>query len=316
MKFEKLRFHPKLDDKIFMTLIAVLVIYAIVQSITATQYYYLGFLSNVLIFGIFALAYNLLHGYTGLLSFGHAGFFIIGAYGGALAMSNASNNVWLGFLGSLGISAAFAFVTGFFSVRSRGIYFALLTLAFGMLPFLAINSPLRRLTGGSMGWHLIYAPPFFFDLSNKLLFFLFTVGISIAVYVILRIMINSPFGQSLKGIRDNELKLEGLGYNTRRLKYTAVTISGAISGVAGYLYLLLNLSISPSIGGYFISAKVIFVSLIGGVSGLVGPLLGTFVWFLIDEFLVAPGFLELTLGITLAVVILRFPGGIMGIFKK
>lgn len=313
------RFPLQMDDKVLLLIIAALIAFAILRATLNLPTYYLILLANILIFGILALGYNLLHGHTGLLSFGHAGFYLMGAYAGAITLQLTGGNVWLGFLGALVISTAFAFIVGFIAVRIRGIYFALITLAFSMIPYLAIlriRGALRELSGGHMGLHLGYPPPFIFDLGNPLLFFFFTLGVFIAVYIIMRIIINSNFGQSLKCVKDNELKLEGLGYNTRRLKYIAVTISGSFGGLAGYLYLLSNLSINPTLGNYYISVKIIVVSLIGGVNSIIGPLLGTFVWYGIERFLVVPGFLEITLGVTLVIVILRLPFGITGLIKR
>lgn len=311
------RFHLEMDDKILLGVIGGLIVFSIVQSVVQLPPYYLSFVSNILIFGIFGLAYNLLHGHTGLLSFGHAGFFLVGAYAGALTLQFTGYNAYLGFIASLVISAIFALVVGFIAVRGRGIYFAILTLALSMIPFLLIRDTFREQTWGTMGWHLRgVIPPFFFDLGNPLLFLFFSLGVLIIVYIILRIIINSSFGQRLKCVKDNELKLEGLGYNTRRLKYLAVAISGLFSGLSGFLYLLNNGSIFPELGLYFYSAKVIFVALMGGVGGIIGPLLGTFVWYFIEEFLVVPGFLEITLGIALIIVVLRFPTGITGLFKR
>jgi branched-chain amino acid transport system permease protein len=138
----------------------------------------------------------------------------------------------------------------------------------------------------------------------------------IGVYILLRFIITSPFGVSLRCIKENELKLSSLGYNAWWHKTLAVTISGTLTGFAGYLYLLKNLSISPVLGTYFISAKVVLCTLIGGLSTFVGPLVGVVVWFLIEEFLVQPGFLEIILGSALVIVILRFPQGIVGEFLK
>ena len=315
--FERLiRFHLEMDDKILLGVIGGVIVFSIVQAAVLPPYY-LGFVSNILIFGIFGLAYNLLHGHTGLVSFGHAGFFVVGAYAGALTMQFTGYNAYLGFIACLVGSAAFAFFVGFVAVRLRGIYFAVLTLALSMIPYFLIRDIFVGLTWGVMGWHLREViPRFLFDLGNPLLFLFFSLGVLIVVYIILRIIINSSFGQCLKCIKDNELKLEGLGYNTRRLKYIAVTISGLFSGVAGYLYLLNNSSIFPELGLYFYSAKVIFVALMGGIGSIIGPLLGTFIWFFIEEFLVVPGFLEITLGIALLVIILRFPTGVIGLFKR
>jgi len=185
-----------------------------------------------------------------------------------------------------------------------------------MLPWLLIKGPLRDITGGHTGMHLRILPSFFFDLNDSFLFLFFTLGTLIAVYIILRVMVSSPFGLSLRCIKENELKLSSLGYNTWWRKTLAVTISGTLTGFAGYLFLLKNLSISPVLGTYFISAKVILCTLIGGVNTLVGPLVGALVWYLIEEFLVRPGLLEIILGSALVIVILRFPFGIVGGLHK
>lgn len=310
----KLKSIP-LDDKTFVIIIIALLVYSAIQSVLGISSYYLTFISSVITFGILAMAYNLLHGHTGLISFGHAGFYVTGAYAGALTMLYTSS-IWMGFAGTIVGSAVFAFIVGFASVRIRGVYFALLTLSFSMIPFILIRGPLGWLTGGDQGLRIMKYPAFPVDLGNPLTFFFFSLGALVVTYLILRIIISSHYGKCLKCIKDNELKLEGLGYNTRRIKYTAVTISGLLGGLAGYLSVLANLSANVALGTYFVSAKVIFVTLIGGVSSIVGPIIGSFIWNFISEFLVVPGFLEITLGTILLVVILRFPRGLIAIFKK
>jgi len=317
MSTDKLRrFHLEIDDTIFLGIIGGVIVFAIVQPIFNLPDYYFFVLSNIFTFGILALSYNLLHGHTGLLSFGHAGFFLVGAYAGALTLKFSGNSVYFGFIFCLLVSAIFAFIVGFIAVRLRGIYFAILTLAFSMLPFYLIRDTFNKQTNGTMGWHLLVCPPFVVDFRNPLLVCLFALGALTVIYIILRKIINSDFGQCLRCIKNNELKMEALGYNTRQLKYIAVTISGCFAGLAGFLWLLINHSISPSLGSYFMSAKVIFVALIGGVSSIIGPLLGAFMWFIIEEFLILPGFFEITLGVALIIVILWVPSGIMGLFKR
>lgn len=308
--------HFPMEDRIFAIIAAAVIAFAVSQPVLGFSPYYLSFVSNILIFGIAALAYNFLHGSTGLISLGTAGFYMVGAYGGALALRYLGNNFGLGLLGSLGTSAAFALIVGIVATRIRGVYFLLVTFAFSMLPWLLIRGPLSDITGGHTGIQIRILPPFFFDLHDPFLFLLFTAGTLIAVYIILRVIISSPFGLSLRCIKENELKLTSLGYNTWWRKTMAVTISGTLAGFAGYLFLLKNLSISPVMGSFFISAKVILVTLIGGFSTIVGPLAGTFVWFLIEGFLVKPGLLEIILGSALVVVVLRFPLGIIGEFLK
>lgn len=308
--------HLPMEDRIFAIVTAAVIAFAVSQPVLDFSPYYLNFVSNMLIFGIAALAYNLLHGYTGLIPLGTAGFYMVGAYGGALALRYLGNDFGLGLLGSLGVSAAFALIVGIIATRIRGAYFLITTFAFSMLPWILIRGPLRDITGGHTGIHMRILPPFFFDLHDPFLFLLFASGTLIAVYIILRVIVSSPFGLSLRCIKENELKLTSLGYNTWWRKILAFTISGTLAGFAGYLFLLKNLSISPTLGVFFISAKVILVALVGGFSTLVGPLAGTFVWFLIEEFLVAPGLLEIILGSALVIVVLRFPLGIIGEFLK
>jgi len=229
------RFHLEMDDKIFLGVIGGVIVFAIAQSVLHLSSYYSFFLSKICAFAILSLAFNLLYGHTGLLSFGHGGFFLVGAYAGALTLEFTGGNVYLGFIVCIAASALFALVVGSLAVRLRGIYFAILTLAFSMLPYFLIRDTFRALTGGTMGWNFSVLPPFFFDLGNPFLLLLFTLGILIVVYIILRKIISSNFGQCLKCIRDNELKLQGLGYNTKRLMRNAVTISGSLGGLSGYL---------------------------------------------------------------------------------
>jgi branched-chain amino acid transport system permease protein len=241
---------------------------------------------------------------------------MVGAYGGMLAIKYVGNNFGLGLLGALGTAAVFSFIVGAVASRIRGVYFFLITFGFSMLPYLLIKGPLREITGGHTGMHMRVLPPFVFDLRNPYAFLLFTLGMLIGVYILLRFIIASPFGTSLRCIKENEIKLSSLGYNAWWHKTLAVTISGTLTGFAGFLYLLKNSSISPVLGTYFISAKVVLCTLIGGLTTFVGPLVGAIVWFLIEEFLVQPGFLEIILGSALVVVILRFNQGIVGEFLK
>ena len=308
--------HLPWEDRIFAIVIVAVIIFGASQSVLDFSPFYLNFVSNILIFSIAALSYNLLHGYTGLISLGSAGFYMVRAYGGALAMQSLGNNFGIGLLGALGMSAAFSLIVGSVATRIRGVYFLLITFAFSMLPWLLIKGPLRDITGGHTGMHLRIVPSFFFDIGDSSLLLFFTMGILSAVYILLRYIVNSPFGLSLRCIQENELKLSSLGYNTWWRKTLAVTISGTMTGFAGYLFLLKTLSISPVLGTYFISAKVILCTLIGGLNTFVGPLVGSFVWYLIEEFLVRPGLLEIILGAALVIVVLRFPAGITGEFLK
>lgn len=319
-KLEKInrrfRAYLELDDFILATVVVIMMVVALVLSLANISDYYLGFLADIFIFAIFGLGYNLLHGHTGLISFGHAGFFLVGAYAGALSLLYLADNAWLALATSLVVSAVYSLLVGFASVRIKGVYFALLTLAFSIIPYIAVRGPLSSVTGGVRGLQFPVAPNFVFDLTDQRQFFFFAIIAFVIVYVIKRFILRSSYGDCLRGIKDNEIKLEGLGYNTQRIKYLAVTISGTISGFAGFLQLLHSRAIAPEIGNYFISAKVIFASLIGGIGSIIGPLLGSFFWFLVEQFLVRPGFLEIILGAALIIVVLRLPSGFYSLIKK
>ena len=308
--------NAPIEDRIFAILVAVTAIVIAAQPVIGYSIYYVDFISNTLIFGIATISYNLLQGYTGLLSLGTAGFYIMGAYGGGLLMRYWGSNFGIGLLGALGMSGAFALFVGALATRVRGIYFLLVTFGFAMLPYLLIKGPLRAITGGHTGLHLGAPPAFIFDLNDPFLFFFFVWGLLIIVYIVLRLISTSPFGLSLKCIKENETKLSSLGYNTWLRKTLAVTISGTLTGFAGFLFLLKNLSISPVAGTYYISAKVVLCTIIGGLSTFVGPLVGTYFWYFIEEFLVAPGLLEIIMGVALVLVIARFPRGIIGEFLR
>ena len=314
---QRLLLPLRMPHRVFTIIVVAVIVLAVIQRGIGISPYYLHFASGMLIFGIMALGYNLLHGYTGLVSLGSAGFYAVGAYGGALMMDFlGSYDVWGGLLGCLGASALFALIVGVVSTRLGGVSFLLITFAFSMVPYLLIRSPLRDITGGHTGWRLPVTPPFVFDLTDPFLFLFFTLGALVAIYIILSVIVNSPFGLSLLCIKENELKLCSLGYNTWLRKTLAATISGTVIGFAGYLKLLCDFSISAEMGFYYTSAKVILCALIGGTGTLVGPFLGVITWFLIEEFLVTPGLLEIIMGSTLVVVVLRFPFGISGAFRK
>ena len=303
-----------MKDRIFAVFVAAMVVFIAIQAVFGFSVYYVHFISNLLIFGIASMSFNLLYGFGGLLSLATAGYYMVGAYGGMLAIKYIGNNFYIGLLGSLVTTAVFSFIVGAVATRIRGVYFFLITFGFSMLPYLLIRGPAREITGGQTGLHMRVLPSFFFDLKNPYYYLFFVLVLLIVVYILLRYIIASPFGRNLRCIKENELKLSSLGYNTWWNKTVAVTISGTLTGFAGYLYLLKNLSISPVLGTYFMSAKVVLCTLIGGLSTFVGPLVGALVWYIIEEFLVQPGFLEIILGSALVIVILRFPRGIVGEF--
>lgn len=300
------------EDLFFIIYIILIITFIFFQPIFGISVYYIGFISNIIIFSIISLSFMFLYSYTGLLSMSTSAFYMVGAYSGIFAIKYLNNVFSVGLLSSLSATALFAFIVGSVANRVKGVYFMLITLGFSMFPYLLSRGPLKGLTRGQSGMHLRKLPAFIIDLENPHLFLFFIVILLIGIYLCLRLLPHTHFGKVLFSIKENELKMRSLGYNTWWIKTMAVIINGILAGLAGYLFLLKNLSISPVMGTYFISAKAVFCTFIGGLFSVLGPIIGSLCWYLIEEFLVFPGFLEIVLGIGLIMVILFFPQGIIG----
>ena len=235
---------------------------------------YQALATEMIIFAIFAIGYDIIFGYTGLLSFGHAMFFGVGAYGMGLVLTRWTPSLFLGFLVSIVLALLLALVVGFLSIRRRGIYFVMVTLAFcQMLYFIAFKW--TSLTGGDNGLHGVPRPligPF--DLNSETVYYYFVLAIfGLCVLLAFRI-VNSPFGKVLQSLRQNEDRARSIGYNTDNFKIISFMISGLFSALAGGLYAvhlnfvpLDSLSISTS-------GDIVIMTLVGGAGTLYGPIFG------------------------------------------
>src|SRR5262249_2974089 len=193
-------------------------------------------IAEIYIFGIFAMSLDLILGFTGLMSVGHAAFFGLGAYTVAVLGAQFGLNAWIGLAAGVALAAAGAALIGFFCVRTGGIPFLMLTLAFSQLVF-SVALKWRDVTGGSDGMALAEQPSFFgFALSPSLVMYFMTLIFFVAAYLGLRRLIDSPLGHVFVGIRENEPRMAAIGYPTRGYKLLAFTIAGAVAGFAGGLY--------------------------------------------------------------------------------
>lgn len=276
---------------------------------------------RVMILAIFAMGYNLLLGRTGLLSFGHAAFYAGGAYGLGLFSLHVSNNPLLGILVGVIAAGLLALAIGFFCVRHTEIYFAMLTLAFGMMVFSLIWN-MREVTGGDDGLVGIMRAPLSFGFFSiplirpnyyyflVLFFFLLSVGL---LYLIQK----SPFGLVLSGIRENDQRVEFAGLSVKRYRLAAFVVSGTFAGLAGALGTLLNSNTTPFSAHWTHSAEPILVSLIGGLQSFTGPLVGSVVFVVLRE--VIERYTQnwmLWFGLILLVIIMGFRGGVAGALSK
>jgi branched-chain amino acid transport system permease protein len=279
------------------------------------------FLNEMLIMILFAISFNLLFGYTGLLSFGHAAFFSIGSYVTGLVLLHIYPSIPLAFAIGVVAAALAAWIIGYFCVRLDEIYFAMLTLAFGMMVHTIIWK-WDRLTGGADGLVNIPRPNlnlllFEVDLSSINSYYYFTlVLVAIALYV-LWIIVNSNFGLALRAVRENSERLQFVGINVRRYRLISFVISGFFCGLAGALFGPFLKSITPSIAFWTKSAEPVFMSLLGGTKIFLGPAVGAVIYMYLKE--IISGYTELWmiyLGAILIGFVLFLPGGIVGFLNE
>ncbi len=273
--------------------------------------------SRVMILSIFALGYNLLLGRTGLLSFGHGAFYAAGAYGLSLFSLHVNTHPLAGIFVGVASACLLALVIGFFCVRHTEIYFAMLTLAFGMMVFSLIWN-LRGITGGDDGLYGIARDPIslgFFSLPiNKpqSFYFLILCFLVLSIVLIYRIR-NSPFGLVLSGIRENDRRVEFAGVNLKNYRLGAFIISGTFAGLAGTLGALLERTANPYGAHWSHSAEPVLVSLIGGIQTFSGPIVGSAIFIVLRE--VIERFTQnwmLWFAIILLIIIMGFRGGVVG----
>jgi branched-chain amino acid transport system permease protein len=284
--------------------------------------FYQYLLTQIFVASLMAISFNLLLGTTGLLSFGQAAFFGVGAYATGLLTTKAG----LGTLSALALSplaaAAVAGIIGFFCVRLSGVHFAMLTLAFGQLIF-AVVFKWYGFTGGDNGIQGIPVNPIRLgglaeidigSTGSMYYFVLIVVGISIEA---LRRVRSSPFGATLKSIRENGQRASYIGVNIKLYQWTAFVVAGAFTGLAGGLYALMEKSISPEIINWTKSAEPVLMTIIGGIYTFVGPAVGAVVYIILNSYLVAwTEKWALVLGLVLLTLVLLLPGGVVGFVNE
>jgi len=276
------------------------------------------FFTEIMIMGLFAVAFNLLFGYTGLLSFGHAAYFAIGAYSTGLFLIHVNQSIPIAFAVGFLIATLAALIIGFLCVRLDEIYFAMLTLAFGMMIHTLIWQ-WDRLTGGADGLVGIPRPSFLgWDLSDHQVYYYFTLVVVSVCMAILWLITRSPLGLTLRSIRENAERVEYLGLNMKRYRLISFVISGLFSGIAGALFAPFEMAISPDTAFWTKSAEPVFMSLVGGMHVFAGPLVGAGVFMFLKE--IISGYTQywmFPLGAILILLVIFFRGGILGfLFDK
>ncbi len=238
--------------------------------------FYMAMVNRMMILAIFAMSLDLLQGVTGLVSLGHAAYFGIAGYALAFATpANAPISLYASLPLAVGASALAALVIGFLVVRTHGIYFIMVTMAFAQMVFYVFFD--NKALGGSDGLFLNFRPDaIVFDLENKRVFYFFTLACLVGVYLFLRRLLWSPFGRALAGIRVNEHRMRALGFGTFSHKLAAFTLAGALAGLAGFLWAAQTGFVNPELMGFHLSAHAIMMVILGGMGNFAGAIIGAF----------------------------------------
>ena len=281
--------------------------------------FYTELIAKTLVMAIFAMSLDLLVGFTGLVSFGHAAYFGIAAYAVALLSPKyEAASLWLVLPASVGLAALAALVVGLFVLRTKGIYFIMVTLAFAQMAYFIFHD--TALGGGSDGMYLNNKPSAAifgwepFDLNNEVHMFYFILAMMVLVYLFLTRILQSPFGRALVGIKSNEHRMQSLGYFTFRYKLGAFTLAGGLGGLAGFLYAVLFGFVTPELLSWHESGNVLLMVILGGMGNLVGAIAGAFAFEAMREvFADLTKYWQLLMGGVIVAVVLFLPGGLAGI---
>ena len=283
--------------------------------------YFLYMTINILVLSLFALGFNLLLGYTGLLSFGQAGFFAIGAYASAKILLVVPS-LLLGVIAGMVAGGISALILGYLCVRHTRIYFSMLTLSFGMMIY-SIAWKWRDVTGGDDG--LVGIPRAPFEIPGILTipmnsmgnYYYFVLEVSlIAIFILYRI-VNSPFGLTLKGIRDSENRVSFAGISIRNYRLLSFTMAGFYAGLAGSLLPPLENTVTPPLAHWTHSAEPVMVTLLGGIHTFSGPIVGSVLFYVIKDIIVRyTQYWLIWFGSIVVFLVLVFRGGIVIFFTE
>ena len=297
-----------MNRPILLLLAAVLVLPLVVRPAIATE---------IWIFAIFGLGLNLLLGYTGLLSFGQSTFFGSAAYVAGWLLKQYGINAFLALGIGVGVGAASAALVGYLCVQRSGLYFIMLTFALNQL-FYFIAYQWTSVTGGEDGMPGVPRPALAgIDFTNPLVYYALVSVLFLASLWIMKRIVESPLGRILQAIRENEVRAEAVGYDVPRFKLLAFVIGGAFSGLAGVLYAMLFGIVPLEAIGFVFSGNVLFATLIGGSGSLYGPVIGSFVFIWLSEYVSTLwARWPLLLGVAFVIVVLFLRGGVVEAWSR
>jgi branched-chain amino acid transport system permease protein len=278
---------------------------------------YVSLFTKVLIFALLAMSLDLVAGYAGLWSFCQGALFGVGGYATAVLIKKAGiTNFWAAAPLGVVIAVAIAAIFGYIAIRVSRLYFLLITFALGMLVYVAVYT-WRTLTGGSAGLPGISYPEIGFTF-NQTSYFYFVLVVFVIVGVLLHLLVRSSFGLSMEGVRDDEVRMRALGYNTWLIRHIAFVIGGAVAGVAGMLFVYFNGFIGPSDVGAAASGLVWLMVIMGGIGTLWGAALGGGIIILLQFFIgiFTPDRWPLIIGALFVATVLFLRGGIFPVLHR
>jgi branched-chain amino acid transport system permease protein len=298
--------------------LAVVAVLALLPLAAATlgQPFYVVFATRVLIYALIATSLNLLIGYGGMVSFGHAAFVGTGAYTVAMLMPAGLASAWLLWPAALLAGAGFALLVGAVSLRTRGVYFIMITLAFAQMAYYLVLS--LRVLGSDDGLTLGNRPSLgLVDLNRDTTFYYAALVILLAALAGLRVLLNAPLGRALQGIRDNETRMEAIGFATYRLKLLVFVIAGAAAGLGGGLLVSLNGLVGPNLLNWTQSGLLMIMVILGGAGRLLGGALGAVLLLVVEEAIAEHTIhWPLVIGVVLLAVVLFAPQGLSGLMRR
>jgi branched-chain amino acid transport system permease protein len=303
-----------------LRLVAVLALAALLLALPLlAEKYYVQFATKILIMAIFAMSLDLLVGYAGLVSLGHAAFYGLGAYALALLSPQyAGANLWTSLPLAVGVAAAAALAIGSLALRTSGVYFIMVTLAFAQMLYFVFHD--TKFAGGSDGMYIYVRPvaailgwqPF--SLEDIRHFYYATLALAAGTFVALAVLLRSPFGKVISGIRVNEHRMRSLGYATFRYKLVCFAIAGGLAGLAGYLAAAQHGNVNPDMIGWHLSGGGLMMVILGGMGTLTGPVVGAVAMLALEvAFQGVTKHWQLLMGGFIVLVALFLPRGLIGL---
>ncbi|HEY0735175.1 MAG TPA: branched-chain amino acid ABC transporter permease [Herpetosiphonaceae bacterium] len=294
-----------------------------------TTRFWQGVLIQIYILAVYALSYDLLMGYTGMISFGHALFLGGGAYTTAIMLRGEQPpSILLVILAVIVVGLALGALVGALSLRLSGVYFSMITLAIAEIVFIlfrADDPKLKPITGGELGLQGVQVPAMIDPTTFRLRFYFLALAFAAALYFVARRIVSSPTGRVFVAIRENERRAQALGYNTFVYKLLATMLSAMLASLAGMMLVLYDKSATFEILSVNMTIQALLMTIIGGIGTLIGPMLGAATIRLLDQWLesgwlhtLLPGWLrtDLLFGLIYISLVLFFPAGIVGAFNR